>query len=333
MVLSLIRPAVPTAINMNHLIAEVFSKHCLAEDFRLDNIEIVQRYDPAMLETMGYRVLLQQALANIIKNAQEAMVQNERCGGRLMILTEATPTTITIRISDNGPGIPQDIQESIFDLFFTSKGPSKGSGIGLHFTKEVIAKHGGTITVESQVDEGTVFEIRIPVRSPETSVETGDGGEGRGTERIESARRQPTKSAPGRVLVIDDEPGILDLLSDILVAQNHTVTTSADANDALEKIQSNEYDCIICDIRMPDVDGRELSQWVKEYDRDLYHRLVFITGDIFNRETDEFIRETGIPCLEKPFTTDQVHDVMQGVLARSNDTSGLGGVDRAEWTP
>jgi nitrogen-specific signal transduction histidine kinase len=74
-VLSLIRPAVPSTINMNHLVSEVFSRHYLADELRLDNIEVVQRYDPRMVETTGYRILLQQALANIIKNAQEAMVQ------------------------------------------------------------------------------------------------------------------------------------------------------------------------------------------------------------------------------------------------------------------
>jgi PAS domain S-box-containing protein len=166
MVLSLMRPAVPTVINMNHLISEVFSRHYLADELRLDNIEVVQRYDPSMVETMGYRVLLQQALANIIKNAQEAMAHAYGCG-RLMVLTEATSSTITIRITDNGPGIPEDIQDKIFDLLFTTKAPGKGSGVGLHFTQEVVARHGGAITVKSRLDEGATFEIRIPVRPPE----------------------------------------------------------------------------------------------------------------------------------------------------------------------
>jgi len=175
MVLSLIRPSSPTAIDTNHMISELFSRHDLAEELRLDNIEVVQRYDPGMVETTGYRVLLQQALLNIIKNAREAMVRNSD-GGRLMVLTEASPSTITIRITDNGPGIPKDIQEEIFDLLFTTKPAGKGRGVGLHFSKEVIARHDGAITVKSRPGEGATFEVRLPVRRAERpgAIETSD---------------------------------------------------------------------------------------------------------------------------------------------------------------
>jgi PAS domain S-box-containing protein len=318
MVLSLIRPAVPTEINMNHLISEVFSKHYLAEDLRLDNIEVVQRYDPSMVQTVGYPVLLQQAIANIIKNAQEAMVQ-EGGGRRLMVFTESTPTKITIRISDNGPGIPKDIKDKIFDLLFTSKSSGKGSGVGLHFSKEVISKHEGTIRVRSREGEGATFVIELPVLSPDDSV-----GDVLGPAAVKARVPDPAsiggpvvEHQTGRILIIDDEPGILELLSDILVDRNHKVTTCCDANEALGRIQIDDFDCIICDIRMPEIDGFELSQRIKEYDKDLFKRLVFTTGDIFNDKTDAFINETGTPCIEKPFTPAQVHNVVQGVFARN----------------
>jgi len=169
-VLSLIRPAVPSTINMNHLVSEVFCQHYLADELRLDNIEVVQRYDPGMVATTGYRTLLQQALASIIKNAQEAMVQANG-GGQLMVLTDSSPNTITIRISDNGPGIPEDIQNNVFDLLFTSKSPGKGSGVGLHFAREVINRHDGAIEVKSRPGEGATFIIRLPVRQPSEQVD------------------------------------------------------------------------------------------------------------------------------------------------------------------
>jgi PAS domain S-box-containing protein len=168
MVLSLNRPAVASAVNMNRLVSEVFSRQYLADELRLDNVEVVQRYDPGMVETIGYPMLLRQALANIIKNAQEAMVEAGG-GGRLMVLTEASPKTITIRISDDGPGIPADIQKRMFDLFFTSKLSGEGRGIGLHFAREVISRHGGTIEVKSRPGEGATFVVRLPVRRPPAS--------------------------------------------------------------------------------------------------------------------------------------------------------------------
>jgi PAS domain S-box-containing protein len=169
-VLSLIRPGDPSTINMNHLVSEVFSRHYFAEELRMDNIEVVQRYDPGMVETSGYRNLLQQALANIIKNAREAMARASG-GGQLMVLTEASAKTITVRISDNGPGIPEDIQDKVFDLLFPSTAPGKGIGAGLHFAREVIARHDGTIEVKSRPGEGATFIIRLPVRQPQERVD------------------------------------------------------------------------------------------------------------------------------------------------------------------
>lgn len=171
--LSLVRPPVPTTIDINHLISEVFSKHYLAEELRDDNIEIVQRYDPAMAETVGYRVLLQLALVNIIKHARDMMAGSERNERRLMVLTESTESNITIRITDNGPGMPDDVLKRIFDHRTTSEPLDRGI-VGLHFTKEVVARHDGTVDVKSRLGEGTTFEIRLPVRiqqdgnSPET---------------------------------------------------------------------------------------------------------------------------------------------------------------------
>lgn len=263
-------------------------------------------------------MLLQQALANIIKNAQEAMVQAGG-GRRLMVFTESTPTTITIRISDNGPGIPKDIKDKIFDLLFTSKSSGKGSGVGLHFSKEVISKHDGTIIVRSREGEGSTFVIELPVLSPDESDNAG----------IQPAAVRTTAPAPvsvdvpvsehqsGNILIIDDEPGILELLSDILADRKHKVTTCCDANEAFGRIQDEDYDCIICDVRMPEIDGFELSRRIRKHDEDLFNRLVFITGDIFNDQTDAFISETGTPCIEKPFTPAQVHQVVQGVFARN----------------
>jgi signal transduction histidine kinase len=87
-----------------------------------------------------------------------------------MVLTEASAKTITIRINDNGPGIPEDIQNKVFDPSFTSKSPGKGSGVGLYFTRVVITRHEGTIEVKSRPGEGATFIIRLPVRQPSEQV-------------------------------------------------------------------------------------------------------------------------------------------------------------------
>lgn len=168
-VLSLIRPAVPTPIDMNELVSEAFSRHHLTEELRLDNIEIVQKLDPAVAATMGYRELLQQALVNVIRNAQQAMAQAHG-KGQLTVSTEAPAGagTVIIRIAGDGPGIPEEIKDRIFDPTFISKASPKGSGDTLQFTREVIARHGGTIDVLSPPGKGATFEIRLPVQRTES---------------------------------------------------------------------------------------------------------------------------------------------------------------------
>jgi PAS domain S-box-containing protein len=311
-VLSLMRPAVPSTINMNHLTSEVFSRQYLADELRMDNIEVVQRYDPAMVETTGYRVLLQQALANVIKNAQEALLR-EGGGGRLMVLTEASPTTITVRISDNGPGIPPDVQEKMFDLLFTTKPPGKGYGVGLLFAKEVIERHGGTIEAKSRPGEGATFSIHLPVRHADDPT-----GEGVAADWARTGPK-PLKALRGRILIVDEDPGTLDLLTDILSAAGHTVTPLLDASEALDKIRSNEFDCVVCGARIPGFDSNESFRRVSELNGGFYDRLVLITGEGSDHDTDAFIKEAGAPCIEKPFTAERVNEVVQSVLSRRGD--------------
>jgi signal transduction histidine kinase len=121
-------------------------------------------------------VLLQQALANVIKNAQEAMAQTSG-GGRLMVLTEATPSSITIRISDDGPGIPEDELKKLFEPRFTSKSSGEGSGLGLYFSREVIKRHEGSVEVKSRPGDGATFIIKLPVSGPGKGLPVTDAGD------------------------------------------------------------------------------------------------------------------------------------------------------------
>lgn len=161
-VLALARPPVATAININQLVSEVFSKDRLAEELRDDNIEIVQRYDPAVLETVGYRALLQQALVNVIKFSRDAMANGQSDNKRLMVLTESAGSTITIRINDSGPGIAKNVKSAV-------SANAGEADARLRFAEEIIARHDGVIEMKSKPNEGSVFEIRLPVRKLKAS--------------------------------------------------------------------------------------------------------------------------------------------------------------------
>jgi len=170
-VLQIIRPAQPGPLDVNDLLAEILSRHYFADDLRHHGVRVTRDFDAFMPVTLGYRALLQQALANVVRNAEEAMAA--KGGGELRIVTEATPATITVRIADDGPGIPEAIRERVFELGVSGKAPGQGTGVGLHFTSEIVRKHRGSIAVHSETGKGTTVTIRIPVRAPDAAPASG----------------------------------------------------------------------------------------------------------------------------------------------------------------
>jgi two-component system NtrC family sensor kinase len=318
-VLSLTRPAVLSAVNVNQLISEIFTRRVLADELQRDNIEIVQRYDAGMVETAACAALLQQALANIISYAGKSMAR-AKGGGRLIVLTESSPSAITIRVSDDGSSALHDHGNELFRLGPLSTDGRDGRA-GLFFAKEVINRHKGNIDVKSSPNEGVTFIVRLPVVVP---VED-PGPEGEETA-VRAARDEAVQdevipegerdgAAKGRILVIDDEAAIVEQLSVILSDAGHTVVTSPNPVDALKKIRSTRFDCVVCDIRMPDMEAAEFAGIIEQHDAGSSRRLVFVSGDIINRETAEFIQQSGLPCIEKPFSAAKVRDVVGGVLS------------------
>jgi signal transduction histidine kinase len=171
-VLQIIRPDEPGPMDVNDLLAEVLSRHSLGDDLHHQGVSVVRDFDAFMPVTLGYRVLMQQALANVIRNAEEAMAESD--GGELHVATEATPATITVCIADNGPGIPETIRNRVFELGVSGKPAGQGTGVGLHFTREIVRKHRGSIQVHSETGRGATFTIRIPVRAPDPAHASGD---------------------------------------------------------------------------------------------------------------------------------------------------------------
>ena len=146
-------------VSMNEVIIK--SLEMAAHSAKLHHIEIVKELDPAIPETMGDFNQLQQVFTNLFINAADAMEGH----GRLDIKArfESEKNQFHIRVSDTGPGIPESMREKIFDFFFTTKAPGKGTGLGLTITKNIISLHGGSIVIDSRSEGGTTFIIEIPL--------------------------------------------------------------------------------------------------------------------------------------------------------------------------
>jgi two-component system NtrC family sensor kinase len=273
----------------------------LAYQLKVNNITTVKQLDETLPKTMADGPQLQQIFINMFSNAYQAMVEREG-QGQLMITTAHDSQKIYIHIADNGPGIPPENLHRIFDPFYTTK--EKGTGLGLSLSYGIIKEHGGEISVTSIVNQGTTFTIEIPIVA-----EVRSNGETSASLSSMIALR------PKKVLVVDDEQTVLNLFMNLLHSFGHQPDVTRYGQEALQKITSEDYDLIICDMKMPGVDGRGVYHFLQANRPELINRLVFASGDTMNEANRTFLEESGCPFLPKPFLLEEFQRVFyQGLL-------------------
>jgi CheY-like chemotaxis protein len=206
-----------------------------------------------------------------------------------------------VEVADNGPGIPPEIAKRIFDPFFTTKPQGVGTGVGLSVCHGVLAAHDGEISLRSAPGQGAVFVVRLP-RSQVV-------GEAVAAE----AKAQPWRR--GRILVVDDEPDIGQLLADILERDGHSVERALSGRDALARLSDGAVDLIISDLRMPDMDGPALYRALTSERPELARRMVFVTGDTLAADLTGFLSEIGARVIEKPLDAQDISRKVQTLLA------------------
>jgi len=273
-------------------------------DLRLDGIEVELDLDPSLPGTMADGYQLQQVFLNLLNNAQHA-IKEKGGGGKVVIGSRYEGGRVSIRFSDSGVGIPENIISRIFDPFFTTKDVGKGTGLGLSVSYGIIRDHGGDINVMSRPGEGATFIIDLPVISAPD----------RGYEAA-SAPPAPDGVAAGGLsaLILDDEPHILDLLKEFLLGAGFHVETTTDGHRAVERLKERGFDIIISDIRMPHMDGKQFYREVRSIRPEVAGRIIFITGDTVSRETQDFLRDTGNYCLKKPFELKGLREVISRLI-------------------
>jgi signal transduction histidine kinase len=274
-----------------------------APDFELGKIRVVSELSPTP-PILADAHQLQQVLLNLFTNATHAMRGH---GGRGVLTVRAARQggEIVIHVEDDGPGIPSENLGRIFDPFFTTKGAGEGTGLGLSLSIGIVEAHGGRMAAENLPGRGARFTIRLPI---------GDGAEvAATTARPPAAPPQPARQAS--VLVVDDEERLRTILTDVLKSLGHHVDQAANGTQAMEKLTAGTYDLVMLDMRLPDVDGRAVWQWIGERRADLSGRVVFMTGDTMSVETQRFLSDSGRPFLTKPLSIDRVRAVVDDVLS------------------
>lgn len=248
---------------------------------------------------------LHQVLLNLLINAQQAL-QDRPLPRRITVKTRHDRATGVVRIAvrDNGPGIPAPLRTRIFEPYFTTKPTGMGLGVGLAVSLGIVEAHGGTLTVDCPHEGGTVFTISLPVGEVEEPDHEADAA-------------TALRGAAGSVLVVDDEPEIRDTLNDILTGARHRVVCVASGREALKRMGSDDYDVILTDIRMADLDGRGLYQEILQRWPARATRVVFVTGDTLASDLREFVSRSGRPIIEKPFVPHEVRRVVAQLAANA----------------
>lgn len=235
---------------------------------------------------------LREVLTNLLLNAIDAMPQ----GGSITFRSRCQGEQVILEVSDTGLGMSKEVAEKIFDPFFTTKGVGN-SGLGLSVSWSLIGRYGGDIQVKSKPGHGTTFVIKLMKAEAVKAQNTARSGEGTSSYRL---------------LLVDDDPEILNILRDMLRLKGHKVVATSDGEKALDLLASSHFDLVITDLGMPVVSGWEIAKRVKEKDGNT--PVVMITGWGAQYE-DEDLGSRGVDLmLAKPLSWDKLLGSIERML-------------------
>jgi two-component system NtrC family sensor kinase len=253
---------------------------------------------------MGDARQLQQVCLNLLTNAIQAMSAG---GGTLRVRSRREGDVVRLEVADSGPGMAPHVRQHVFEPFFTTKKEGEGTGLGLSVSYGIVTAHGGTIELVETGPQGTTFRVTLPAAATPA-------------DATEAARDQPaiplrSPIAGIRLLFVDDEPALRNGMQAYGELRGFTVITAADGNTALETTRSVGVDAIVCDLRMPGMDGIEFHEQLRQERPGLAARTVFITGDVV---TSVASRGTVArqPVLTKPFVFDRIEEAVIAVMRR-----------------
>ncbi|HEX5939469.1 MAG TPA: ATP-binding protein [Dehalococcoidia bacterium] len=292
------RPPRREQVDINELISRVLGIR--SYDIQGAGIDVELALAADLPPIVGDGDQLQQVFFNVLTNAMQAV--QDTPGPRIAVTTSAEAGDVIVRVTDNGPGVLADDVGRVFEPFFTTKKPGEGTGLGLSISYGIIRDHEGRIELRNEVSGGATTEIQLPALASESMPVPVD--------RIDES---PGRSA--KILVVDDEASIRDVLSLMLRGEGHQVIAVEGAAEALTHLAYDQFDLVITDLKMPEISGQELYQEIRASDPHLGRRVIFITGDTVNEETREFISSVENPTLEKPFRLERLRELIRQALA------------------
>jgi len=278
-----------TMVDLNHVVRDTLALR--AYEQRVANVVILEALAAGLPQVFADPHQIQQVLLNLIINAEQAML-GAHGRGTLILRSWHEPEhdAVKLEVSDDGPGVPADVQAKIFDPFFTTKEVGKGTGLGLTVAYAIAQEHGGSLSVASSGGRGASFTLELPV-----------GGSPLRMTVPAAARPAPDVPSGTRALVVEDEAALGQAVADALSDEGFVVDLASNGEEAVAWIGRQTYDLVVCDLKMPKLDGPALFRQLAVTHPALSKRMVFVTGDVAGTDAERFLEECGCRWLAKPF--------------------------------
>jgi CheY-like chemotaxis protein/anti-sigma regulatory factor (Ser/Thr protein kinase) len=248
----------------------------------------------------GNDARLGQVVLNLLVNAAQALDEKSRDNNVVTVKVEHVGGKVRVDVADNGVGIAPEIVPHIFDPFFTTKPVGAGTGLGLAVCHGIVTALGGEISVDSTLGHGTTVRFELPIADARAPV--------RHEVPAEKGRR-------GRVLVVDDEPLLLEAVRRVL-EEDHDVLTASNGHEALEMLANDVFDLVLCDLMMPGMTGQELFARIEAGDRGIARRVVFLTGGAVTPGAHKALEEAVNGYIQKPFDPEELRSFVKKQVNR-----------------
>jgi two-component system NtrC family sensor kinase len=282
-------------VDLNDVVRRTLS--LMAYDLKLQDISVTRELGGALPEVLGDRHGLQQVVLNLVTNAAQALTENPREKPRIITVTTWFDTQVHLRVADTGPGIPDDLVQSVFTPFFTTKEPGKGTGLGLSITYSIVESHHGHIAVERPSRPGAGASLRVDFPPAPA-----DAPRGRDTPLPERRGAEAAPVSKRTILLVDGDPAVQRTIKALFARDGHDVAVAGDPQHALDLAQRGGFDLVITDARAmaPGKRGTLLAEELIARLPALRDRMIVATGDV-RPSTEETLARLGVRYVRKPF--------------------------------
>lgn len=253
---------------------------------------------------------LGQVFLNLLINGAQALSEVDGEEKRLEVRTRQEEGEVIVEIADTGPGLDEELKSDIFQPFVSTKG-TEGTGLGLAICRDIVTQARGAIDVETERRQGCLFRVRLPEVEEQQ------------TQSFEVLEDE-SSGLRGTVLIVDPEPTLAKSLQRIL-QRDHEVMAVTTKGDALELLATEEFDVILCDLRMRGGLGRDLFRWVQEQAPEYWDRMVAMTASRLTPKVRQELEALPNRWVAKPFDMRRLRGIIDRLLvARREEMSAVG---------